>query len=94
MAGIPGSRPYQVLITPEDNELPTLIDTFRSMHPQLQANVGTFNGFRGTERGARIDWILTTDDFKVIDAAIDRTSRNGRYPSDHFPVTAVVKLKD
>jgi ketoreductase RED2 len=24
----------------------------------------------------------------LLDATIDRTSRNGRYPSDHYPVTA------
>jgi hypothetical protein len=30
---------------------------------------------------------------EVLEAAIVRTSRDGRYPSDHFPVTARVRLR-
>jgi endonuclease/exonuclease/phosphatase family metal-dependent hydrolase len=28
----------------------------------------------------------------VLDAAIVRTNRDGRFPSDHFPVTATLRL--
>jgi hypothetical protein len=28
--------------------------------------------------------------WKIVEAGIDRTQRDGRYPSDHFPVTALV----
>ena len=51
----------------------------------------TFSGFQaGVTEGARIDWIAVTEDWRVQSASIDRTSRNGRTPSDHHPVTAVV----
>ena len=41
--------------------------------------------------GERIDWIMTTDNFTTVSAAIDRTHYGGKYPSDHFPVTAVIR---
>lgn len=75
-----------------DDGGPTLIDTYRDAHPAVQSALGTFNDFKGAERGARIDWIVVTPDVDVVDASIDRTSRAGHWPSDHFPVTAVVRL--
>ncbi len=69
---------------------PELVDTFRTIDSEEQ-EVGTFSGFRmGETTGAKIDHILTSERVKVLDAGIDRTSRDGRYPSDHFPVWAVL----
>ena len=79
--------PYGALM--EDGDLK---DTYRVHFPEPALNEGTFNGFTGTTSGARIDWILVSDNFTVHRAAIDRTEREGRYPSDHFPVTAVLTL--
>ena len=43
--------------------------------------------------GGKIDHILTESQTEVLDAQIDRTPiESGRYLSDHFPVTAVLKL--
>ena len=67
-----------------------LRDTHRVVHPQANGPEGTFNGFKGTSDGGRIDWILTTKHFTVRSADIDRNSKDGRYPSDHFPVTTVL----
>jgi endonuclease/exonuclease/phosphatase family metal-dependent hydrolase len=68
-------------------------DTFTTIHPD-EKRVGTFNGF-GTKRNSpKIDAILTTDHWKVEDAAIVRTHEGKRYPSDHFPVTATVTLSE
>ncbi len=53
---------------------------------------GTFHAFTGTPGPAKIDAVLATDDWQVVDAEIMRTQAAGRYPSDHFPVTAVVEL--
>ncbi|MEZ6122242.1 MAG: endonuclease/exonuclease/phosphatase family protein [Planctomycetaceae bacterium] len=78
-----GSEPYRRLLSSV-----RLMDTFRSAYPEKQPLEGTFNGFRGTADGGRIDWILCAPDLKIRSAAIIRTDRNGRYPSDHFPVTA------
>ncbi len=70
---------------------PGLTDTFRRVHPDA-TDVGTFNAFRGVTTGERIDAILVSRDWSVQDAAIVRTSSGGRYPSDHFPVSAVLRL--
>ncbi|NIM48529.1 MAG: endonuclease [Gemmatimonadales bacterium] len=70
---------------------PKLADTFRAVHPTA-TGVGTFHGFRGDRTGARIDAILASPQWEVLDAAIVRTNRDGRYPSDHFPVTARLRL--
>lgn len=79
-----------------------LTDTFRAVHPD-EVNVRTFHAFKGVSdttgkdgpQGAlteKIDFVLVDGHWMVLDAAIDRTSSNGRYPSDHFPVTARVKV--
>ncbi len=52
--------------------------------------VGTFNEFAGKMAGAKIDFVFATNHWHVKSATIDRTHRDGRYPSDHFPVTAVL----
>jgi endonuclease/exonuclease/phosphatase family metal-dependent hydrolase len=70
-----------------------LVDTFRVLHPN-ETEVGTFSGFKfGATGNAKIDYVLVEPGTEVLDAAIVRTSRNERYPSDHFPVTAKVRLR-
>ncbi len=48
--------------------------------------------FAARRRARRIDFILGSAECRVTDADIVRASRDGRYPSDHYPVTAVLKL--
>jgi endonuclease/exonuclease/phosphatase family metal-dependent hydrolase len=86
------SRPYHALFDPKDSQPPTLIDTYREVHPVRSAEEATFNGFFATTReGSRIDWIACTRDFAVKEATIDRTTKDGRTPSDHYPVTATLR---
>jgi endonuclease/exonuclease/phosphatase family metal-dependent hydrolase len=70
-----------------------LVDSFRVVHPDA-TGTGTFHGFRGTPGADRIDAIFTSPHWRVLDAAIVRTQSAGRFPSDHFPVTAVLRLDD
>ncbi|HET7219977.1 MAG TPA: endonuclease/exonuclease/phosphatase family protein [Vicinamibacterales bacterium] len=71
---------------------PFLLDTFRVLHPD-ETVVGTFTGFKlGATSGDKIDYILVQPGAEVLSAEIVRTSRNDRYPSDHFPVAARVRL--
>ncbi len=87
-----GGEPYQALFGRGDSDARPLVDSFRAVHPSQEDAEGTFSGFRaGAIRGARIDWIGCSPDLDVRDAAIDRTARDGRTPSDHFPVTAVLR---
>lgn len=54
---------------------------------------GTFHGFKGTPGRDRIDWILFRAPWRVTRAAALTVNRDGRYPSDHFPVVAEFSLK-
>jgi len=68
-------------------------DSFRVLHPDAN-EAGTFNGFKpGQTGGDKIDFVFVEPGIEVLDAAIVRTSRDGRYPSDHFPVTARIRLR-
>ncbi|HEY1189898.1 MAG TPA: endonuclease/exonuclease/phosphatase family protein, partial [Gemmata sp.] len=90
-----GSGPYTALFGPADQKPSPLVDTFRAQHPARGKNEGTFCDFKaaGTD-GDRIDWIGCSRDWDVRLAGIDRTSRDGRTPSDHFPVTAVLRPRE
>lgn len=68
-------------------------DTFRLRFPD-EREAGTFNGFKsGQTAGDKIDYVFVEPGTEVLDAAIVRTAQGGRYPSDHFPVTARVRLR-
>lgn len=85
-------NPAMTLLTRPRGGGSPLVDTFRLRHPGEKL-VGTGNGFKfGAIDGDKIDYILVQPGTEVFDAAIVRTSRNGRYPSDHFPVTARIAL--
>ena len=68
-----------------------LADTFRVLHAE-EKEFGTFQEFDPKRTlGKKIDYVLVTPGTKVIEAWIDRRSREGRVPSDHFPAGAVVE---
>lgn len=83
------SEPYKQLLGSA-----RLQDSYRLVHPKAGPNEGTFNGFKGTKTGARIDWIVHSAAFKPSTATIDDSNRNGQYPSDHFPVTATLNWQE
>jgi len=71
------------------NPIP-LVDTYRVLFPDAPDS-GTAGGFRGRRNGAKIDHVLVAAGAATVrEAGILHTSEDGRYPSDHFPVTAVV----
>jgi endonuclease/exonuclease/phosphatase family metal-dependent hydrolase len=85
-----GSEPYKALF----GGMSPVVDTYRVAHPTPTKEEGTATGFKASATtGARIDWIGCSKEWTVVSAAIDRTARDGRTPSDHFPVTAVLKPK-
>ena len=70
------------------------VDTFRVVRP-AEKTVGTFTGFKfGAVEGDKIDYILAQPGTEVMHADIVRFARDQRYPSDHFPVIARVRLVD
>jgi len=70
-----------------------LKDTFRqAAHPYV--NNPSTNGFgRSLGKNGIIDHIFTTENFTVEKWGILSDSYHGKYPSDHFPVLAEIKLK-
>ncbi len=85
-----GSLPYRNLFSSQPKLL-ELVDTFRVANPQRGGEEGTFSGFKAqSSTSGRIDWIAASKKFVIQEAGIDRTSKDGRTPSDHFPVTAIL----
>jgi endonuclease/exonuclease/phosphatase family metal-dependent hydrolase len=63
------------------------------VHPDA-TEVGTTNQFKlGATTGDKIDYIFVEPNTEVLSADIVRTAVNGRYPSDHFPVVARIRLR-
>ena len=76
----PGSPVYQELLPPGG----PWQDSWRQCHaPGDEAT--TQHYFDGRPRGSRIDWILTTPPFRVVQAAMVTDHEGDQYPSDHFP---------
>lgn len=74
----PASQPIQSLLKQSG-----IADTFTQAEEG-----GTFHNFTGKPTTARIDMILVAGNWRIFGSRILRTHRDGRYPSDHFPVTA------
>ncbi|PXA03460.1 endonuclease [Coraliomargarita sinensis] len=72
------------------NPIP-LVDTWRVLHPDDKFG-GTISDFNGWTDNVKIDHILAAPDVDVLSAEIIRTHREGRYPSDHYPVTARLRF--
>lgn len=86
-----GSEPYRTLVGLDPSTSVELTDTYRSAHPKRKDGEGTFSAWSGRRSGNRIDWVLHTPHFRTRLAAIDHFNDDGRYPSDHYPVTAVLE---
>lgn len=69
-----------------------LFDSYRQLHPQRSRDEVTFNGWKHALKGSRIDFVLCTAEFTPTAAEIFRTTYEGRLPSDHYPVTATLRL--
>ena len=85
-----GSGAYTTLVT----DGPTR-DTWDAAQKQLTPAWGTFLEYQApVEGGDRIDWVLATEEFTVLEAAINvSTDRHGAFPSDHAAVQALVALR-
>lgn len=85
----PDGPAYSRLV--EDGLPPRLFDTYRAVHSAEPG--GTFHNWGEMFVDARIDWIFATADWRVFEAGVDRTQPEGIWPSDHYPVTAVLRRR-
>jgi endonuclease/exonuclease/phosphatase family metal-dependent hydrolase len=86
----PDSPAYEIL-TGDRGNLAELHDVHRARE-RSETDAGTFHGFQGERTGDRIDWILFTRRLEAVGYSIDPREQSGRYPSDHFPVIADLRL--
>ncbi|OLT42465.1 endonuclease [Saccharomonospora sp. CUA-673] len=81
-----GGGAYDVLV---DDGLVDTWNTGRRLTPEW----GTFPNYGDpVDGGDRIDWILTGGDAVTREVALNPFRIDGRYPSDHLPVQALVDL--
>ncbi len=87
-----GSEPYRTLFGKLDTSESPVVDSYRAAHPKRAEAEGTISNFKaGANKRSRIDWIGVSRDWKVTSAGIDHTEKDGRTPSDHFPITALLR---
>lgn len=66
-------------------------DIWKSLNKDLpQSESGTFHRFTGATDLFRIDFIYASPELKGLESVIMHNSKNGNYPSDHFPVRATL----
>ena len=87
----PGSGPWNVLTGAQSyaGESGSLVDSWTELGLPDEP---TTHQFTGVPNGNRIDWILhSPGDFKAVEAEVLHDHDGIRYPSDHFPVKAVME---
>jgi endonuclease/exonuclease/phosphatase family metal-dependent hydrolase len=70
------------------------VDTYQEQHGSLNPG-NTFHGFQGpatTSQDGKIDWIFVRGALQTTTAEIITTHDRGRYPSDHYFVSADVEF--
>lgn len=55
-------------------------------------NMSTMSKFKGNKIGYHIDYIFVSEEFKIKDTKIIDYHNNGKYPSDHYPIKAIIEL--
>ncbi|MBC7724308.1 MAG: endonuclease/exonuclease/phosphatase family protein [Burkholderiaceae bacterium] len=70
-----------------------LLDSWDTTGDRLTDAWGTFPNYRAPQLGRkRIDWILVSPSIEVVSAAINVAQFDGKWPSDHAPVQAVLRI--
>lgn len=90
-----GGRVHRILTSGERGGR-ALVD-LHADYPPGKEQSGTLSGFGRPPRewiGLRIDWILASEGLAPLEATIDRARYRGRYPSDHYPLRALLAYRD
>lgn len=53
----------------------------------------TMSMFKDRQKGMHIDYIFVSEEFKIEDVQIVKFNEGGKYPSDHYPLIADLKLE-
>ncbi|HSN68406.1 MAG TPA: endonuclease/exonuclease/phosphatase family protein [Thermoanaerobaculia bacterium] len=82
----PDSEPYRIMTA----EPRGLRDALTISECPPHGPTGSWNGFSAIEAGRRIDFVFLSPGFHVLEHAILSDTFDGRFPSDHLPVIAVI----
>jgi len=85
----PGSQVHNMLTSSDIG----LHDTWQILGREEDQNSTTHHGFTGIPQKTRMDWILVSSHFRVIEAEIIKDHSGDRYPSDHFPCLVGLNMR-
>ena len=86
----PDDEPIQILIDPTNPN--KLIDAEKISKNGHYGPYSSFNGFKREQEGRHIDYIFVKNGVRVSQHATHSETWGNRYPTDHFPVSAVIEL--
>jgi endonuclease/exonuclease/phosphatase family metal-dependent hydrolase len=89
----PESEPYRIL-TMGDGRRGTLVDALHASSCPHHGPTSSWNAFKAIEPGRRIDFILVRPPVGVRQHGILSDTFDGRFPSDHLPVIAEIRIGD
>lgn len=53
----------------------------------------TLGKFKGRDEGVHIDYIFVSEEIEIEHVEITKYNQNGKYPSDHYPLLADLKIR-
>ena len=86
----PGSEVHRTLNRP----FAPFEDCWQALGKPEDQQSYTYHGFTGIPAKGRIDWVLATQEFRVLNVAVVRDHEAGFYPSDHFPFWVDLQLEE
>ena len=87
----PQSAPYRIFTRDTiAGAIGPLRDAFSASRGGHYGPTSSWTAFKAIEPGRRIDYVLVSPDLPVLQHAILPDSWDGRFPSDHLPVVAVL----
>lgn len=88
----PASTPYNTLTGDGTQTDAVFLDAYSHSAQAPEGPNSTWNGFQAIVPDQRIDFVFTTKGVKVARLRILDDQREGRFPSDHLPVVAELRL--
>jgi dephospho-CoA kinase len=86
----PDDEPIQILIDPSNPE--RLIDAEKISKKGHYGPYSTFNAFKQEQVGKHIDYIFVKNGPRCLQHSTHSETWENRFPSDHFPVSAILEL--
>ena len=86
----PEDEPIRIILNPEDGN--KLIDAEKISKNGHYGPYGTFNAFKSEQIGKHIDYVFVKNGITCSQHTTHSESWESKFPSDHFPVSAVLYL--